>query len=190
MNDDIRDDAAALPAMQGEQMTEEDFEALEEILTSDVVPEDCMDLEMLDGYLAGVLISPRAIPPERWLPGVWSAHGDEADFGSGSALQRAIRLVKAYHNELLSTLGLDDEDEACWEPFCFAVAEGDGLKLGEAWIDGFAQGLDLWPRAGKKGWMRTPSRRYARRWTRCSPLGARRARRRPTTTPAWAGSQR
>ena len=133
-------DASALRTM-----SDEDFEALEEILTSDIVPEDCMDLEMLDGYLAGVMISPRPIAPERWMPGVWSAHGDEVGFGSGSGLQRAIRLVKAYHNELLATLGLDDEDEACWEPFCFAVAEGDGLKLGEAWVDGFAQGLDLWP---------------------------------------------
>ena len=76
-----------------------------------IVPEDCMDLEMLDGYLAGVLISPRPIAAERWMPGVWSAHGDEAGFGSGTGLQRAIRLVKAYHNELLATLGLDDDDE-------------------------------------------------------------------------------
>ena len=31
------------------------------------------------------------------------------------------------------------------------VAEGDGLKLGEAWIDGFAQGLDLWPEGWEEG---------------------------------------
>ena len=132
-------------------MGDDDFEALEEVLTSDAVPEDCMDLEMLDGFLAGVLISPRPIAAERWMPGVWSAHGDEAGFGSGTGLQRAIRLVKAYHNELLATLGLDDDDEACWEPFCFAIADGDGLKLGEAWIDGFAQGLDLWPEGWEEG---------------------------------------
>ena len=81
-------DASALRTM-----SDEDFEALEEILTSDIVPEDCMDLEMLDGYLAGVLISPRPIAAERWMPGVWSAHGDEAGFGSGTGMQRAIRLV-------------------------------------------------------------------------------------------------
>lgn len=132
-------------------MSDEDFEALEEILTSEVVPEDCMDLEMLDGYLAGVLMSPRPIAVERWLPAVWSAHGDEVGFGSGSALQRAIRLVMAYHNEMATTLGLDEEEEACWEPFCFAIAEGDTLKLGEEWIDGFAQGLDLWPEDWEAG---------------------------------------
>jgi uncharacterized protein len=145
---DINETGAAAPRPEARTMSDEDFEALEEILTSEIVPEDCMDLEMLDGYLAGVLISPRPIAAERWMPGVWSAHGDEVGFASGSGMQRAIRLVKAYHNELLATLGLDDEDEACWEPFCFAVVEGDGLKLGEAWIDGFAQGLDLW----REGW--------------------------------------
>ena len=149
--DDVPGAAADIEVPRPALMTDEDFEALEEILTSDVVPEDCMDLEMLDGYLAGVLISPRPIAAERWMPGVWSAHGDEAGFGSGTGLQRAIRLVKAYHNELLATLGLDDDDEACWEPFCFAIADGDGLKLGEAWIDGFAQGLDLWPEGWEEG---------------------------------------
>ena len=132
-------------------MSDHDFEALEEVLTSDIVPEDCMDLEMLDGFLAAVLISPRPVPVERWLPNVWSAHGDEASFGTGSGLQRAIRLVKAYHNEMVSTLGLDEEEEVCWEPFCFAIAEGDPLKIGEEWLDGFAQGLDLWPEGWEEG---------------------------------------
>ncbi|WP_068637641.1 YecA/YgfB family protein [Thauera butanivorans] len=132
-------------------MSDEDFEALEEVLTSDIVPEDCMDLEMLDGFLAGVLISPRPIPVERWLPDVWSAHGEEASFSGGRGLQRAIRLVKAYYNEMVSTLGLDDDDEICWEPFCFAIAEGDTLKVGEEWLEGFAQGLDLWPQGWEEG---------------------------------------
>ena len=132
-------------------MSDEDFEALEEILTSDIVPEDCMDLEMLDGYLAGVLLSPRPVAQERWLPGVWSAHEDEMSFASGKGVQRAIRLVLAYHAEMATTLGLDDEDETCWEPFCFAIADGDTLKLGEEWIEGFAQGLDLWPQDWEEG---------------------------------------
>ena len=118
-----------------------EFEALEELLTSDAVPEDCMDLEMLDGYLAGVLLSPVPIVPERWLPEVWSAHGEEASFGSGSRMQEAIRLVRRYYNELATTLG----EPGGWEPFCYAAAEGDALDVGEEWIEGFAQGLELWP---------------------------------------------
>jgi uncharacterized protein len=106
-----------------------------------------MDLEMLDGYLAAVLASPRPIAVADWLPGVWSAHGDEASFGSGSQMQRAIRLVLGYYNELVDTIG----GEEPWEPFCYAAAEGDTLAIGEEWIDGFTQGLDLWAEDWEEG---------------------------------------
>ena len=122
-------------------LDDDDFEALEAVLISEAVPEDCMNLEMLDGYLAAVIASPQPVPPEQWLPGVWSAHGEEVSFGSGSQMQRAIRLVRRYHNEIVTTLG---EAEG-WEPFCYAAGEGDALRIGEEWIEGFAQGLELWP---------------------------------------------
>ncbi|MBN8442610.1 MAG: UPF0149 family protein [Thauera sp.] len=143
--------AAGAPAENPLLMSDEAFEALEEILTSDIVPEDCMDLEMLDGFLAGVLLSPQVIPVDRWLPAVWSAHEDGVSFGSGSGVQRAIRLVLSYYNEMATTLGLDEEEEACWEPFCFAISDGDTLKLGDEWIEGFAQGLELWPQGWEQG---------------------------------------
>ncbi|MDR3086384.1 MAG: UPF0149 family protein [Azoarcus sp.] len=125
-------------------LSDEDFEALEAILVSELVPEDCMDLEMLDGFLAGVLLSPRPIAREHWLPAVWSAYG-ETDFGAGDTLRRVIRLVLAYYNELVTTLGHGDEDTR-WTPFCFAPETGeDGQGIGDAWGGGFIQGLDLWP---------------------------------------------
>lgn len=125
-------------------LDDDEFEALEELLTSDIVPEDCMNLEMLDGYLAAVLASPVAIAPGLWLPPVWSAHGDDISFGSGSQMQRAIRLVRRYHNELATTLGQPEG----WEPFCYASSEGDSIAIGEEWVEGFVQGLELWP----EGW--------------------------------------
>ena len=143
--------ASDTPAENPHLMSDEAFEDLEEILTSDIVPEDCMDLEMLDGFLAGVLLSPRVIPVDRWLPAVWSAHEDGVSFGSGSGVQRAIRLVLSYYNEMATTIGLDEEEEACWEPFCFAISDGDTLKLGDEWMEGFAQGLELWPQDWEQG---------------------------------------
>ncbi|MDR2031930.1 MAG: UPF0149 family protein [Azoarcus sp.] len=129
-------------------LSEEDSEALEEILVSGAVPEGCMDLEMLDGFLAGVLISPRPVTSEHWLPPVWSAYGDE-DFGAGGEVRDAIRLVLAYYNELATTIGREDEDR--WEPFCFAAEEGDdALEVGDGWFDGFTEGLDLWPEDWRK----------------------------------------
>ena len=132
------------------RLSDEEMDALEAILVSDTVPEDCMDLEMLDGFLAAVLLSPSVIEHSRWLPEVWSAYG-EMNFGTGKAVQRAIQLVLAYYNEMVTTLGRENSDER-WEPLCFASEEGDDKPgIGEGWIDGFMQGLDLWPEDWQEG---------------------------------------
>lgn len=123
------------------ELDDEAFDALEALLTSDAVPEDCMNLEMLDGYLAAVVSSPLVIPQEQWLPGVWTAHADGGAFGSGSAMQQAIRLVLSYYNELATSIGTSDG----WEPFCYAASDNDEIDIGEEWMEGFAQGLELWP---------------------------------------------
>lgn len=122
------------------ELSDDEFDALEEILTSDAVPDDCMNLEMLDGYLAAIVISPRPLEAADWMPPVWSAHGDPS-FASGSGMQRAIRLVLRYYNELVTTIGAPDG----WEPFCYAGSNADDLAVGEEWIEGFVQGLELWP---------------------------------------------
>jgi uncharacterized protein len=105
-----------------------------------------MDLEMLDGFLAGVLLSPAVIERECWFPEIWSVSGT-AEFGKGEAVQSAIRLVLAYYNEMVTTLGHENPDTSeRWEPFCFAIEEGDNSPgIGEGWIDGFLHGLELWP---------------------------------------------
>lgn len=120
-------------------LSEDDFDALEELLISDVVPEDCMNLEMLDGYLAAVIASPDLIPMADWLPPVWSAHGDPA-YATGSRMQRVIRLVLGYYNELATTTGVEEG----WQPFCYAGQEGDEIGIAEEWVEGFRQGLELW----------------------------------------------
>jgi len=41
-----------------EPLTETELDELESFLASDAVPHDCMDLEMLDGYLAAIVSGP------------------------------------------------------------------------------------------------------------------------------------
>ncbi|WP_181358966.1 UPF0149 family protein [Pseudothauera lacus] len=127
--------------IQAHILDDEAFDELEALLVSDAVPEDCMNLEMLDGYLAAVVACPQALVPAQWLPAVWSAHDEAVSFGSGRQMQQAITLVLRYYNELVATVGIDDG----WEPFCYASTDGDGLALGEEWMAGFTQGLELWP---------------------------------------------
>lgn len=123
-------------------LSDDEFEALEALLVSDSVPADCMNLEMLDGYLAAIAAAPRPIPVERWMPAVWSADDEDVSFGSAGEMQEAIRQVLRYHNELVLTLTAPEG----WEPFCYAPSEADedAPELGDEWAAGFEQGLACW----------------------------------------------
>ena len=136
-------------APQYAPLSDEELEQLEELLVSDEVPADCMNLEMLDGYLAAIVASPLPIPTEDWLPAVWTADEGEVGFGSGASLQKAIELVLRYYNELVSTIGDaegDEEGEAeGWQPFCYAQGGDDDPAIGEEWSTGFEQGFEMWP---------------------------------------------
>lgn len=119
-------------------LTEAEMDELESLLASDAVPEDCMSLEMLDGYLAAVVLSPKPLPTADWLPGVWS---DTEALPEGGGVQRLLALVLRYHDEVAETLGAPDG----WEPFCYAPDEMDeSVRLGDEWMTGFELGLELW----------------------------------------------
>ena len=111
-------------APQYAPLSDEELEQLEELLVSDEVPADCMNLEMLDGYLAAIVASPLPIPTEDWLPAVWTADEGEVGFGSGASLQKAIELVLRYYNDQLAAIADEEGDEEGeaegWQPFCYA----------------------------------------------------------------------
>ena len=110
-------------------LSEDELEQLEALLVSDEVPADCMNLEMLDGYLAAIAASPLPIAVEDWLPAVWTADEGEVGFGSGSTLQKAIELVLRYYNDQLAAIGDEEGDEEGeaegWQPFCYAQGDDD-----------------------------------------------------------------
>ena len=141
-------------------LSEEELEQLEDLLVSDDVPADCMNMEMLDGYLAAVLASPFPVPVSSWLPGVWTADAEEISFASSAVQQKAIELVLRYHNDMLDDLanaddvpdddapqaeGDDEEEVEGWQPFCYAQGGEDDPAIGEEWVSGFEQGFELWP---------------------------------------------
>ena len=52
-----------------EPLSRHRLDELEAFLASNAVPQDCMDLEMLDGFLSAVVSGPELIQPSEWLPG-------------------------------------------------------------------------------------------------------------------------
>lgn len=140
-----------MSTIQSEPLSDDELEQLEELLVSDDVPADCMNMEMLDGFIAAIIASPLPIKVEEWLPAAWTADEGEAGFGSGSAMQKAIELVLRYYNDMLALveedLGDEEGESEGWQPFCYAQGGEDDPAIGEEWSNGFEQGYELWPPA-------------------------------------------
>ena len=56
-------------------LSDAEFDELDELLAITPEPLEPLDASMLDGYLAGVLVQPRLIPIEEWLPPIFDYEG-------------------------------------------------------------------------------------------------------------------
>jgi uncharacterized protein len=109
---------------------------LAHFLNSSSAPAGCMDLSELDGFLAGLVAGPEAVPPEEWLAEVWdNEEPDYADEAEQEAVEQAIfGRYEAIESGLDATpLGYSAilwQDEA-------------GTTVAEDWAAGFMQAVTL-----------------------------------------------
>jgi uncharacterized protein len=135
-----------------EPLTDAELDELEAFLASDGVPQDCMDLEMLDGYLTAIASGPESIQPSEWLPGVWSEGGKSASpaYGSSAEAQRIMALMLRHLVGIERTLA---ESPTRFRPLLYlpddkARSERDesGHRAppeGTAWCEGYMAGVKL-----------------------------------------------
>ena len=84
---------------------------LAEFLISDVIPEECMDISTLDGFLTGLVIGPDSIPPSRWLPVVWGeTEQDEMAWESREKIERIMGLIMRLYNSIAQAFQVDPPD--------------------------------------------------------------------------------
>lgn len=124
---------------------ETEIAQLDELLAS--VPEtaDPLDVAMLDGFLAGVLLHPEPIAPAVWMPLVFDAQGRPASLPSADAQRRAEALIMRRHDELAACIAAVEP----FDPIVFElVDDNDEVLDGKAgigalapWAGGFANAL-------------------------------------------------
>ena len=136
-----------------EPLTDAELDELEAFLASDAVPQDCMDLEMLDGYLSAIASGPDTIQPSEWLPGVWSEGGKSASpaYGSSDQAQRVMALMLRHMVGIERTLG---ESPTRFRPLLY-LPDGEKAPRGDrekgdrappeatAWCEGYMAGVKL-----------------------------------------------
>ena len=135
------------PRALDEPLNESELDELETFLASDAVPHDCMDLEMLDGYLAAIVSGPDAIQPSEWLPQVWSegSRSAAAAFASNDQAQKIMALVLRHLVGIQRTLG---ESPTRFKPLLYLPEEkARGNERmppeGAAWCEGYMAGVKL-----------------------------------------------
>ncbi len=87
--------------MSTQDLTDAEFAELDELLATTPAPLQALDASMLDGYLCGVLVQPRLIEVDEWLPNIFDYDGgvlpDDVD---AHWLARIRELVERRHAAL------------------------------------------------------------------------------------------
>jgi uncharacterized protein len=118
---------------------------LEALLDALPPPLDPLDLSALDGFLVGVLLQPRPIARDHWLPYVTDVDG--APPSAGPALERIRALVLRRHAELERAIAARE----WFDPWVFELEAGrdeDELQPSQMvlpWVAGFSAALERFP---------------------------------------------
>ena len=89
--------------MQETALDDAGLARLQTLLDALPAPLQPLDVSALDGYLCGVLLQPKLLPPARWLPFVADLEGREAP--PGPARDELQALVRRRHAELDAAIG-------------------------------------------------------------------------------------
>jgi uncharacterized protein len=145
----------AEPNKLDEPLAEAEYDELETFFGSSAVPQDCMDLEMLDGFLTAIVSGPELIQPSEWLPVVWSDSQRSVSpvFANNEQAERILSLLLRLQNGIVRTLM---ESPTRFKPLLYRPedgvksAKGEGTRKDEvappeasAWCEGYMTGVLL-----------------------------------------------
>lgn len=107
---------------------------LNEYLSSDRSPPECMTMSDLDGFLTGLAVGPSVARPSEWLPIVWG--GQEPVFSDDAEMRGVMGGILGRYNEILRQI-----ERGAVAPLFWTTA--DDLVIAADWAEGFLQAMKL-----------------------------------------------
>lgn len=123
-------------------LNDNELDELDIFLLSEDMPENAMDISMLDGFFAALVLNPQLIMPSEYLRWIWDAEKgeDEPAFPSMDGANRILGLIMRHYNSVLEAI---DNDQ--FEPLFYALAQEDDSEFydAEGWCMGFMLGVTV-----------------------------------------------
>ena len=108
--------------MSTQDLTDAEFAELDELLAATPAPLQPLDASMLDGYLCGVIVQPRLIEPDEWLPNIFDYDGGLLpDTVDAAWLDKLTQLVERRHAALNRSL----VEDGWFDPVILDVDENE-----------------------------------------------------------------
>ena len=134
------------PGAAAHDLVDADFVELDELLAQVPEPLEPLDVVMLDGFLAAIVVQPALIEPERWLPYVFDAGGHR--WGEAEPTRQQLRaqelIARRFAAMNRSLAEFRSFDPLILEPEDGATAEAEGEPMLDAttrailpWVAGF-----------------------------------------------------
>ena len=133
--------AAAKPKAPVQPLSEAEMERLQALLDAVPAPLESLDVSMLDGYLIGVLLQPKAVPTFNWTRHVMDSEEGRAP-PAGFDSRTLIDLVKRRHAELNQAI----VDRQWFDPWVFELEDdAEPSEVVFPWVAGFGLATSLFP---------------------------------------------
>lgn len=148
--------SASAPTPASNTLTEDDIDALQQLLDQVPAPLEPLDVSMLDGFLCGVLLQPRRVPDSQWLPYVTDVDGRPlpARFDARRLHELALRRHAEINAAILRREWFDPwvfelEEDATDPPALDADLDDDEAPPPTdavyPWVAGFATAMEWFP---------------------------------------------
>lgn len=124
--------------------SDDEIDELDQFLMSDMVSDDTMMIDTLDGFLTAIAIGPTTVLPSEWLPAVWGPTPEDAPhFESMEQAQHVFGLLMRHYNGIIQTLEHDPDSIAPVFNINSYPDDPHEYLDGEAWAHGFMDGVGL-----------------------------------------------
>jgi uncharacterized protein len=126
--------------MKTTPLADAEITRLQDLLDRVPAPLEPLDTMAIDGFLCGVILQPKAVPAERWLPFITDIEGRALPAGYPAAELQA--LVRRRHAELSAAI----TERQWFDPWVYQLDEdASPSETVLPWVAGFAAAMDLFP---------------------------------------------